>query len=100
MLSECRNFVIGLKFSIMEYQVKHDPEQHRFEVHLEGNTAYLEYELEEEEMDITHTIVPPSLEGRGIASALMKQALVYADQEHLKVIPICSFAAAYMGRHQ
>ena len=84
----------------MEYQVIHDPERHRFEVHLEGNTAYLEYELEGEEMDITHTIVPPLLEGRGIASALMKQALIYADQKHLNVIPICSFAATYMRRHQ
>ena len=69
-------------------------------MHLEGNTGYLEYELEGEEMDITHTIVPPLLEGRGIASALMKQALIYADQKHLKVVPICSFAAAYMRRHQ
>lgn len=83
----------------MEYQVIHDPERQRFEVTLEGHTAYLEYESDGKEMDITHTIVPTLLEGRGIASALMKQALIYADEQQLKVIPICSFAAAYMRRH-
>ncbi len=83
----------------MEYQVIHHPERHRFEVSLEGLTAYLEYELQGKEMDITHTIVPPVLEGKGIASALMKQALIYADQQQLDVVPICSFAAAYMRRH-
>lgn len=83
----------------MEYQVTHDPERHRFEVHLEGNTAYLEYESYDQEMDITHTIVPPALEGRGVGSALVKQALSYAERQQLKVIPICSFAAAYMSRH-
>ena len=83
----------------MEYQVIHDPERQRFEVTLEGHTAYLEYESDGKEMDITHTIVPTLLEGRGIASALMKQALIYADERQLKVIPICSFAAAYMRRH-
>lgn len=83
----------------MEYQVIHDPERQRFEVSLEGHTAYLEYEVDGKEMDITHTIVPTLLEGRGIASALMKQALIYANEQQLKVIPICSFAAAYMRRH-
>lgn len=83
----------------MEYQVIHDPERQRFEISLEGHTAYLEYEVDGKEMDITHTIVPTLLEGRGIASALMKQALIYADEQQLKVIPICSFAAAYMRRH-
>lgn len=83
----------------MEYQVKHEPEKHRFEVHHEGNTAYLEYESDGKAMYITHTIVPPMLEGRGIGSALVKQALTYAGQEQLKVVPICSFAVAYMERH-
>lgn len=83
----------------MEYQVTHDPERHRFEVHLEGNTAYLEYESDDRVMYITHTIVPPALEGRGVGSALVKQALSYAERQQLKVIPICSFAAAYMSRH-
>lgn len=83
----------------MEYQVTHYPERHRLEVCLEGHTAYLEYELNGKEMDITHTIVPALLEGRGIASSLMKQALIYADQHQLKVIPTCGFAEAYMHRH-
>lgn len=84
----------------MEYQVQHYPERARFEVCLEGHIAYLEYELNGKDIEITHTVVPALLEGKGIASALMKQALNYAERQHLNVVPICSFAVTYMHRHR
>lgn len=47
----------------------------------------------------THTGVPPAYEGQGIASALVKEGLAYARKEGYKVVPLCSFVAAYIKRH-
>ena len=52
----------------MEYTVNHYPEKHRFEVVEDGLTAYVEYRLRGDALDIIHTIVPKNLEGRGIAA--------------------------------
>ena len=52
----------------MEYTVNHYPEKHRFEVVEDGLTAYVEYRLRGDALDIIHTIVPKNLEGRGIQS--------------------------------
>jgi predicted GNAT family acetyltransferase len=48
---------------------------------------------------LTHTEVPPALEGRGIAAALVKAALDWARAEGLRVRPLCSYVVAYMRRH-
>lgn len=59
----------------MEYTVNHYPEKHRFEVVEDGLTAYVEYRLRGDALDIIHTIVPKNLEGRGIGRLLLKQLI-------------------------
>jgi predicted GNAT family acetyltransferase len=39
------------------------------------------------------------MEGKGIASRLVKGALDDARRQGLKVVPLCSFVAAYIDRH-
>lgn len=46
-----------------------------------------------------HTEVLESLAGLGIASYLIKYILDYAEQNHLKVKPICPFVKAYIDKH-
>ena len=58
----------------MEYTVNHYPDKHRFEVVEDGLTAYVEYRLRGDALDIIHTIVPKPLEGRGIAATLVETA--------------------------
>ena len=48
---------------------------------------------------MTHTLVPSSLEGRGIAAALVNAAMVWAQAEGLKIDPVCSYVRAYLKRH-
>ena len=50
-------------------------------------------------MVIVHTEVPPTLEGRGIAAALVRAAFAYAREHGLKVMPACSYVRAYVRRH-
>lgn len=82
----------------MEYEVMHKPANHRFEVEYEGYVAYLEYRIKGDTIDITHTFVPHPIEGQGIAAALVDAALQYSKEKYLKVIPTCSYVAAYMKR--
>lgn len=81
------------------FEVTHNRAKNRFEVALDGHTAELDYQLDGDTITFTHTGVPSALEGRGIASALAKEALAYARANRFKVVPLCSFVARYMERH-
>lgn len=84
----------------MEYHVKHYPEKNRFETVQDGFTAYVEYWLNGNNMDIYRTYVPPQIEGRGIAAALVDKAYEYADKNDLKIIPTCSYVKVWLKRKQ
>ena len=84
----------------MDTEVVHHPERRRFEVELDGGEfAELTYTLQPGTMSLTHTYVPRSFEGRGIAGRMTREALEYAERNRLEVIPLCSFAVSYMARH-
>ena len=83
----------------MNLQIEHLPERGRFQAVVEGATCAADYRLADAVMTITHVGVAASLEGRGIAAALVQAALDHAKANRLKVLPLCSYARAYMRRH-
>ncbi len=82
-----------------EFDVVNNTADHRFEVKLEGEVAFAEYQLVAHGIILPHTVVPEAFEGRGVASALAKAALGYAREHDLKVIPTCPFMSAYVQKH-
>jgi len=82
-----------------EFNVIHNTEHKRFEVHLEEHTAELNYRLSGDIIIFTHTGVPSALEGRGIGSLLVKTGLEYAKKNDLKVQTLCWFVDGYLQRH-
>lgn len=82
-----------------ELTVCHNPLDGRFEVEKDGHLAVLEYRLQGERMIITHTGVPPALEGQGIGSRLARAALDHARAQEWRVVALCSFVAAYIQKH-
>lgn len=84
----------------MERVIIHRENVRRFETEEDGYTGYVQYELEEEVIDLTHTIVPRQIEGRGIAASIVAYALEYAKEKGLKVRPTCSYIKAYIERHK
>jgi uncharacterized protein len=80
-------------------EVKHDTTAQRFCAEVEGERAVLDYTLVDGVMTITHTRVPAVIARRGIAAELMRAALQTARESHWKVVPACSYAAAYMRKH-
>jgi len=81
------------------YVVVREAENNRFAIHVEDETAVLDYKLFKDKVSYDHTGVPRSLEGKGIGSRLAKAALDWARQEGLRVIPVCPFVKSYIERH-
>jgi predicted GNAT family acetyltransferase len=82
-----------------DVEVTNNTRAHRFEVQLDGETAFAEYRLKPDRIILPHTVVPPAFEGKGVASALAKAAFGYARDHGLKVVPTCPFIAAWVKKH-
>ena len=82
-----------------DVQVTDNTARHRFEVSLDGDTAFAEYRLKPGQLEMPHTLVPPAFEGKGIAGALARHAFGYARDHGLKVVPTCPFMASWAAKH-
>jgi len=80
-------------------QVTHHPEQGCFRIDINSDQAVLEYEADSSKIVITHTFVPDTLRGRGLAAQLVEAALAFAKASDLQVVSHCSYVSAYMKRH-
>lgn len=81
--------------------VTHNPDQDRYEAHLDGTLAgFAEYRLSPTHITFSHTEVFPQFEGRGIGGALARFALddVRASDPR-RVRPLCPFIKAWIERH-
>jgi predicted GNAT family acetyltransferase len=79
--------------------VVHNADAHRFEVILDGELARIDYRLDSDVMRLVHTEVPAVHEGKGVAGALVRAALVHARARGLRVLPACSYVRSYMQHH-
>lgn len=72
---------------------------HRFELNVDGNFAFIEYEESSGTIALIHTEVEPLLEGKGAATAVIEKTLEYIKGHNLKLIPLCPVVVAYLKRH-
>jgi uncharacterized protein len=80
--------------------VTNNDDASQYEATVEGQVAFAAYERRNDEIVFTHTEVPPALEGKGLASAIVRTALDDARAQGLSVVPLCPFVASYIRRHQ
>lgn len=71
----------------------------RFELEDEGVTAFLAFDRSGDTLTLLHTEVPDRLEGQGVGTVLVRHAIEYIRDNHLKVVPRCPFAASYLKRN-
>jgi uncharacterized protein len=71
----------------------------RFEIEQGGQTAYLEYSLSGNILELIHTEVPSELRHLGLASALAENALRWAAERKLKVDVVCPTVRRYIEQH-
>jgi len=80
--------------------VAHYPALGKFSAFVDGEEAYLLYHpLSGGVLDFASTFTPEGLRRRGIASAVVREALEYARQHGCRVIPNCWFVKGYIQRH-
>ena len=82
-----------------DFDIQHDQTRHQFIIQIGDDVGFLEYSQHNNQMDILHTIVAPTLEGRGIGAALARHALNYARTKDQKVAVYCQFVASWLKRH-
>src|SRR5262249_44952899 len=71
----------------------------RFELVVEGHTAFLTYERTADVLTLVHTEVPRALRGRHLGEALVESALQSGRQSGFRIWVVCPFARAYLRRH-
>lgn len=79
--------------------IHHNATASRFETTIDGHLCVADYALAGATLTLHHTEVPAALAGRGVAAALVAQALAHARRQGWRVRPTCSYVAAYMQRH-
>jgi predicted GNAT family acetyltransferase len=72
----------------------------RYMTTLDGHTAEMTYsKAGATRLIIDHTGVPDALRGTGAGQALVKRAVEDARAAGIKIIPLCPFAKAQIGKH-
>lgn len=80
--------------------VVHNVSLRRFEAQTgEEPSSFLSYTFEGECVVFDHTFVPDELRGRGIAAKLACAALTEARQRRWRIVPRCSYVAAFIKRN-
>jgi predicted GNAT family acetyltransferase len=72
----------------------------RFELTEAGHVAFADYQRRNAVLVIPHVEAPPPLRGKGTAARLMEGVLAIVRERGEKVLPTCSYAAAYIRRHK
>lgn len=84
----------------MSADIRNDESSQRYETTVDGQLAYVAWEREGDDVIVfTHTIVPDEISGKGVGQELVKYALDDARAKKLKVVPQCSFVAAFLRQH-
>ncbi|MDR3385973.1 MAG: GNAT family N-acetyltransferase [Rudaea sp.] len=83
----------------LQQVVRDNAAQERYEMQLDGGVAFVTYRRSPDAIVLLHAEVPRELEGRGLGSTLVRSVLEAVRANGEKIVPRCSFIAAYLRRH-
>lgn len=80
-------------------EIKH--QDGKFYIGEKPDRAELDYYIEDGDvMRITHTFVPKSLRGQGLAKELVLKAIEHARSEGHDIKPICSYVKTFFDKNE
>ncbi|WKZ36838.1 MAG: GNAT family N-acetyltransferase [Anaerolineales bacterium] len=88
-----------MEINLEELEINNNPAENRFEVFINGELSKLDYIEDGDTIVMTHVGVHPDHRGGGVAGRIAQVALEYAKEKSLRVIPMCSYVAAYIRRN-
>ena len=74
-------------------------ERSQYELPVAGQTVFARYRRKDGIVSILHVEAPVALRGSGAAGRLMQGIVELARTQNEKLVPLCSYAAAWMRRH-
>ena len=80
-------------------EIVDNTDQNRFEVSVDGETAFLAYERTPTSLVLIHTEVPPALRGRHVGDILAKHGVNQAHAEGRQLVVVCPFVRAWLKKH-
>lgn len=84
----------------MTTEVIDNPDQHRFELALDGDdVATAHYRIEDGRVVLTHTEVPDAYSGQGVGSRLARGVFDAIRASGRKAVAQCSFMSRFVERH-
>lgn len=89
----------GIKVGDGSPVVADNRDTQRFELTVDGHTAFLTYDRRPQSMVLLHTEVPPELRGRQFGERLADAAIRAARSEGLPIVIECPFIRDYIRRH-
>lgn len=84
----------------MTTEVRKNTERARYEIVVDGHLAgFADFEEHGQQVVLPHTVVDPSHRGQGLAAVLVQSALDDIRASGFRVVPACSYVAAFIDRH-
>jgi len=79
-------------------EIQHDTQHQRFFIDHEKGSCHLDYQLDSEQtsVDFTHTFVPFSLRGQGLAEKLVHHGLAWAKEQNLNIKASCWYVDKFL----
>ncbi|MDM1408017.1 GNAT family N-acetyltransferase [Myroides sp. DF42-4-2] len=88
-----------MKEEFLDIDVQQHRANKRFELTVDGHTAFIDYKEEAERIHLTHTESPEALAGRGVATALIEKTLQFIETHNKKVMPYCPLVFAFIKKN-
>ncbi|GAB1469647.1 GNAT family N-acetyltransferase [Chloroflexota bacterium] len=88
-----------MQIELDKIEIINNPAENRFEAHVNGQLAKLDYIERSDSIVMTHVGVPYEFRGLGLAGKITQAGLEYAKAKSLRVIPMCTYVVAYLRRH-
>ncbi len=83
-----------------DVRVTDNPDALRYELHVgEAPAGLISYRLDGDTIALVHTEIVPARREKGLGERLVAAALADIRARGLRVVPLCSFVAAYIRRH-
>jgi predicted GNAT family acetyltransferase len=81
----------------MNVQIEHNKENSEFQTTINSEKSFLNYRKKSADtLEYYETFVPEIHRGKKVASQLATEALNYAQENNLKVIPTCPFINTFV----
>ncbi len=80
-------------------ELKDNQAARRFEMIESGQVVFADYRRDGRRLFIDHVEAPVALRGSGAAGRFMEALVTKATADGATLVPVCSYAAAWLSRH-